>query len=183
MTNLEQLHNLLSQQRPSMWESLPDLDLYMDQILTYMQRQYIASRKEDQLTSSMINNYIKEGLLARASGKKYSREHLAHLTAISMLKQVLSVKDTGFLVKSSAGELPAEDFYTHFLSLLDERMTDTLKVIPSENDSKLITDAALRLAIESYVSKLACERLLDMLRPESEKEKGRQKEKKLSKDE
>ena len=191
MSSLEQIKQLLSQQRPSKWEQLPDLELYMDQVLTYMQRQYVASRKEDQLTSSMINNYIKEGLLARANGKKYSKEHLAHLTAISMMKQVLSVKDTGFLVKQSAGDLPPEDFYTLFLSILDGQMLAALGVIPQDDDERLLTEAALRLAVESYVSRLACERLLDLLRPgnekekekEKDKEKSRQKEKKASKDE
>ncbi len=173
MENLEQLRELLTQQRPAPWDSLPDLELYMDQVLTYMPRQYGVSRKEERLTSSMVNNYIKEGLLPRANGKKYSKEHLAYLTVISMLKQVLSVKDTGFLISQLADNATAEEFYRRFASALDEEMNDTAGVIPGELSREKLTEAAMKLAVESYVSKLACERLLDMLSPPAQEKKAK----------
>ncbi|MGI5900096.1 MAG: DUF1836 domain-containing protein [Christensenellales bacterium] len=173
MENLEQLRELLTSQRPTPWNSLPDLELYMDQVLTYMPRQYGASRKEERLTSSMVNNYIKEGLLPRANGKKYSKEHLAYLTVISMLKQVLSVKDTGFLVGQLASDVGPEEFYQRFASALDAEMSDTAGLIPDELSREKLTEAAMKLAVESYVSKLACERLLDMLSPPSQEKKAK----------
>ncbi|MFA7206355.1 MAG: DUF1836 domain-containing protein, partial [Saccharofermentanales bacterium] len=56
------------------WEALPDLDLYMDQVLTYMDRQLSLFQKDEEnklLTSSMINNYVKDGLIPRPEKKKY----------------------------------------------------------------------------------------------------------------
>ena len=69
-------------------EDIPNIDLYMDQVLTYMHRQLsLFERSEDNplLTSSMINNYVKSGVLERPEKKKYSKNHLATLMVICML--------------------------------------------------------------------------------------------------
>ena len=91
---LGQLKQKLATERPVKWSEFPDIGLYKDQVLSYMYRQLINFEEGGQLTSAMVNNYIKDGLLPRADGKKYSREHLAGLTRVP-LKQVLSV-NTGF---------------------------------------------------------------------------------------
>ena len=114
MEELEELKNRLEQQRPAPWEALPDLNLYMDQVIGYMPRQLIRYGEEEWLTSAMVNNYIKDGLLPRAEGKRYSRTHLAYLTAICALKQVLPVKDAGMLVGEHTGE-GAQAMYARLL--------------------------------------------------------------------
>ncbi|MBS1327819.1 MAG: DUF1836 domain-containing protein [Oscillospiraceae bacterium] len=80
---------------PTPWERLPELDLYMDQVITLMGKQLELFQvgEERLLTSSMINNYVKGGVLPRPSQKKYSRDHLAMLTMICMLKSVLSLPE------------------------------------------------------------------------------------------
>ena len=77
---LEGLDGLEAPQLPS-WESLPQLDLYMDQVMVLMER-YLAlfsDGKDKLITPSMINNYVKLGLIPPPVKKKYSREHLARL--------------------------------------------------------------------------------------------------------
>ena len=86
MSDLTDLQERLRTQRPVEWEQLPDFALYMDQVLSYMDRQFIRFDEDDTLTAAMVNNYTKSGLVPRAEGKKYSREHLAYLTAICILK-------------------------------------------------------------------------------------------------
>ena len=98
MEELQELKNRMENQRPAPWEALPDLSLYMDQVIGYMPRQLIQYGEGERLTSAMVNNYIKDGLMPRAEGKRYARPHLAYLTAICALKQVLPVKDAGLLV-------------------------------------------------------------------------------------
>ena len=168
MQELDQLKEALCKQRPVDWEELPDLDLYMDQVITYMPRQQIVPGADDQLTSSMINNYIKEGLLKRTKGKKYSREHLAYLTAICMLKRVLSVKDTNLLLKREIGDGAIEAFYEKYLDVLDASVKTAAGQLPETPDAEALSDAALRFAVASYANKLACERILDLLRAETE---------------
>ena len=93
MEELAQLKQQLTEQRPDSWDDLPDIPLYMDQVVGYLARQMVNTGEGDALTSAMINNYIKDGLVERANGKKYGQEHLAYLTAIAALKQVMSVRE------------------------------------------------------------------------------------------
>ncbi|MBO5728108.1 MAG: DUF1836 domain-containing protein, partial [Oscillospiraceae bacterium] len=102
MEELKQLKQRLEKERPVTWEELPDLALYMDQVISYMPRQLINYKEDDLLTSAMVNNYIKDGLVPRAEGKRYGQVHLGYLTAVCALKKVLSVRDTGALI--AAGE-------------------------------------------------------------------------------
>ena len=59
----------------------------MDQIISYLPRQLIHFDDSEALTSAMVNNYIKEGLVPRASGKRYGPIHLGYLTAVCALKR------------------------------------------------------------------------------------------------
>ena len=115
MQDLEHLQDRLRQQRPVPWDQLPDFALYMDQVLSYMDRQVIRFDEGDTLTAAMINNYTKSGLVPRAEGKKYNREHLAYLTAICILKQVLAAKDIDLLIRESIqGQNHVEQGYFDF---------------------------------------------------------------------
>ena len=102
MEELLDLKRRLEQERPADWRELPDIALYMDQIISYLPRQLIHFDDSEALTSAMVNNYIKEGLVPRAAGKRYGPIHLGYLTAVCALKKVLSVRDMGILI--AAGE-------------------------------------------------------------------------------
>ena len=160
---LVQLKQKLASERPVEWDEFPDIGLYKDQVLSYMFRQLINFEEGGQLTSAMVNNYIKDGLLPRADGKKYSRAHLAGLTEICLLKQVLSVKDTGFLLKHVQKGRDHEAFYMDFIEILDEALNYTAGKLDTEWDLEALPDIALRLAISSYCDKLACERLISIM--------------------
>ena len=115
MEELLDLKRRLEQERPAAWNELPDISLYMDQIISYMPRQLIHFDDRDALTSAMVNNYIKDGLVPRAEGKRYAPVHLAYLTAVCALKKVLSVRDISNLIHS--GEelgMDAEAMYGYF---------------------------------------------------------------------
>ena len=141
MEEIRTLQERLEQERPAEWDALPDIGLYMDQLISYMPRQLIHYGEGEALTSAMVNNYIKDGALPRADGKRYSRTHLAYLTAICALKQVLSVKDAGALLAAAREGREPEGLYELFRQELDRA-----------------------LALRSYADKLACERVLEILR-------------------
>ena len=101
MKEVSNLKERLREQRPASWETLPDIPLYMDQVLSLMSRQTIRFGEEDALTAAMVNNYIKDGVVPRAEGKRYHAEHLAYLTMVCVLKQVLAVKDAALLTGSA----------------------------------------------------------------------------------
>ena len=78
-------------------EDIPNIDLYMDQVLTFMDRKLrsaVRPQTEDRiLTKTMINNYAKNHLLPAPDKKKYSKEHLYVLTFIYYFKNLLSISD------------------------------------------------------------------------------------------
>ena len=166
MEELLDLKRRLEQDRPAAWNELPDISLYMDQIISYMPRQLIHFDDRDALTSAMVNNYIKDGLVPRAEGKRYAPVHLAYLTAVCALKKVLSVRDISNLIH--AGEeigMDAEAMYGYFLRKLDKALTDTADTIDPDAEQMELAKLALTLALQSYAYQLACARILDILEP------------------
>ena len=82
MDELQDLKNRMERERPAPWNELPDIALYMDQLISYMPRQLIRFDQSAPLTPAMVNNYIKDGLVPRAEGKRYGPIHLGYLTAV-----------------------------------------------------------------------------------------------------
>ena len=77
-------------------EDIPNIDLYMDQVTTFMEAQLAHSKryKDDKiLTKTMINNYAKNNLLPSPEKKRYSKEHLLVLIFIYYFKNILSIND------------------------------------------------------------------------------------------
>ena len=86
------------------WELLPDIGLYMDQVVTLMDRTFSPALPKGEMTKSMVNNYVKVGLIPRPVGKKYDREHLAMLLMICVLKQALSMESISQILLNLCGE-------------------------------------------------------------------------------
>lgn len=77
-------------------EDFPNIDLYMDQVTTFMESQLATSKRypEDKiLTKTMINNYAKNDLLPSPEKKRYSKEHMLLLIFIYYFKNILSISD------------------------------------------------------------------------------------------
>lgn len=168
----------LQDRRPGNWDQLPDIGLYMDQVLTYVDRQLSLYRRSDQehvLTPAMINNYIKDSLLPRAEMKKYAPNHLAILTMIGALKQVLSMQDLQVLLGGLAGPDQARAFYLRFLNGQNRVVSETAGQVSQQAALKLenltdneqvdqqLRDLALDLAIEARVRILISEQILELL--------------------
>lgn len=175
MEELEELKRRLEEERPMVWDSFPDIGLYMDQVISYVSRQLISYDGGEALTPAMVNNYIKDGLLPRADGKKYSKTHLGYLTAICALKQVLSVRDTRTLLEiGSAGRDP-EKLYAAFYQELSLALDCTAEVLDPDLSQEDLPRLALRLALRSYADKLACQRILSLIASQEEKPERRKK--------
>ncbi len=77
-------------------DTIPNIDLYMDQVTTFMDERLSASKRsadDKTLTKTMINNYTKGRILPPPDKKKYSKEHMLLLTFIYYFKSVLSISD------------------------------------------------------------------------------------------
>ena len=163
MEELAELKRQLSEQRPDGWDKLPDIPLYMDQVVGYLARQLVSVGDGDALTSAMINNYIKDGLVERAHGKKYGQEHLAYLTAISALKQVMSVREMKVLTTVGREMRAPQRQYEYFCQYLGQAMTEAADRLDEDTSDHDLPKLVLDLAMRSYAYGLACHRALAIL--------------------
>lgn len=102
-----QIFEAIGQYAPVPWELIPDLGLYMDQVITFITRMYeplYGEAASGYLSPSMINNYVKCRLLPHPEGKKYSREQIALLAMIVALKQVATMEDIRAMLTLPEGE-------------------------------------------------------------------------------
>ena len=77
------------------WAEIPNINLYLDQVLLYVNQVCapISPNKDKGLTASMVNNYVKNGYLTKPDKKKYQRQQIARLIAITTLKSVFSIQE------------------------------------------------------------------------------------------
>ena len=184
MNDLTDLQTRLREHRPVDWDQLPDFSLYMDQVLSYMDRQIIHFDGDDGLTAAMVNNYTKSGLAPRAEGKKYGREHLAYFTAICVLKRVMSTRDMDLLIREELQDRPVRDGYAAFRQSLDKALNITADELAARTgdgdpDDPALADAAIHFSLLSYAAGVAGSRCVARLRerkgpePKGKKEKER----------
>ena len=179
--NTEQARDLLAEwarqgqeAAPPAWEELPGIPLYMDQVILYLGESLELFQREGSslLTSSMINNYVKTGLIPHLDKKKYTKEHLAGLMAVCMLKQVLPIQDIKTLF--SGGMDPHT--YALFRQAHTEALAETCRSLEETCASGAdLKQAALLLAAEANAKRAAAQRILSLLgeeAPKKPKEKG-----------
>ena len=92
----------MTQFRCPRWEQLPGIALYMDQVTGYLNEVFAPlcpPGEEKLLTKAMVNNYVKQKVMAPPTNKKYGRTHVAQLLVICALKQVLSIQEVAQLIR------------------------------------------------------------------------------------
>jgi len=109
-------------QRLPRWDELPDFDLYMDQVLALIAK-YLGEYPvydDKALTASMVNNYVKMGVMPAPVKKKYSRAHLAHLIIICIMKSALPIASIRQIIRHEVVTDKEEAFYNQFCSLYEQ---------------------------------------------------------------
>ena len=105
------------------WDKLPDFGLYMDQMITFVNRSFPGTEGRLDLTASMINNYVKAGIIEKPSGKKYSRDALAQLLMVVQLKLTTPMELIKILLHPQDGR-ETKDLYTQFRQFQDQMISE-----------------------------------------------------------
>ena len=158
------------------WDQLPDIGLYMDQVVAILERQsgqYLQGEDVKAITPSMINNYVKDGIIKRPVMKKYGREHLADLLILNSAKQVLPISDIAVLLRHMEDEVSTGEKYSYYRALQQEacegvaaRMRQALDNVGTECDERQLFIFASRLVLEANLLTSAAKMLLrDVMRP------------------
>ena len=165
---------------------IPNIDLYMDQVTTFMDTQLSSTRRYDEdkiLTKTMINNYAKNNLLPPPVKKKYSKEHVLVMIFIYYFKNILSIKDIETLLSPITDKYFKDDngmdmtfIYNEVLELEKSRISVVTKDIarslkdagecfadaPKEDRDYLQLFAFIcSLSFDIYVKKLLMQKLID----------------------
>ncbi len=150
--------------QPPDWDTLPDLGLYMDQVVTYVERQLAPllpeKPTEKAITAAMVNNYVKQGIVPRPSGKKYDREHVAALLILCALKSVLPMDAIRRLLPNEAQGIRA--CYEAFCAQYPAGLRRVSQALNKGEAS------ALDCAIQASAQRMAAEALLAQKKPENE---------------
>lgn len=182
-------------------EDIPNIELYMDQVTTFMDAQLDSSKRHEDdkiLTKTMINNYTKNNLLPPPEKKKYSKEHVLTLIFIYYFKSILSISDIQGILNPITDkyfgkdeQYNLEDIYKevfgleyqetkHIMHDLSKKFSTALQTFPdaNEEDAEMLRRFSFicMLSYDVYVKKTIIEKLIDQTtstnqKPKTEKKK------------
>ena len=170
-------------------EDIPNIDLYMDQVTTFMDSQLATSKRHENdkiLTKTMINNYAKNDLLPPPEKKKYSKEHVLTLIFIYYFKSILSISDIQSILNpitekyfgKTGEDLSLEDIYKEVFGLEHQETQNIIKDLAKKFNTSMKTfedvddaDAELlrtfsficMLSYDVYLKKTIIERIVDQM--------------------
>lgn len=177
-------------------EEIPNIDLYMDQVTTFMDEHFSSTKRytEDKiLTKTMINNYTKNNLLPPSVKKKYSREHMLLLILIYYFKNILSIKDIETVLEplrekyfSTDSALQLSDIYREVCEMEKSRIEpmkasvreaygksqSSFENVPNgeEKDKLQLFTFICSLSFDVYLKKMMIEKIVDELASKDKKE-------------
>lgn len=159
------------------WDELPDLELYMDQVVALVTR-YLdilpqANMKDAVITPSTINNYVRMKVMPAPVRKKYTKVHLAYLILICLLKQSLTLAEIQIILPVDLPEDEARTIYDSFVSQIHD--TSRLFIDQVKAEAKGVLDPAstageaetaeglmLTTAVSSVLYRLLATKLLNL---------------------
>ena len=166
---------------PASWDALPSLELYMDQVITLINREIdlFLTEKDRGITPSMINNYVKAGALPRPEQKKYNREHLATLFLICLLKAEFSIQEIRDLIGVLSENIETKTLYEEVARSHAAYLKESAARV---GDVDTMSDAArcrlaIELAAEANAKRVIAAKLLSSVSLPDEKDKDKKKKK------
>lgn len=100
------------------WREIPDVGLYLDQTIKYINR-HLAPLGCMEITSSMVSNYVKKGYIASPVRKQYDADQIAHLFFIAIAKNVLSMENIARLFRMQQAHYDSQTAYDYFCDELE----------------------------------------------------------------
>lgn len=144
------------------YAELPDLDFYMDQIVALTEKHlYLLSYEGGQkfITPSMINNYVKLGIIPPPKKKRYSKEHICYLFIICTLKAVIPIQSIADLIKMQTRNKSIFELYDIFCEAFENMLKQANlvygEIINETDDSEdALAKLSLFMAIHSGTTRL-----------------------------
>ena len=168
-TEIEQ--GLTNYSLPS-WEALPDIELYMDQVVSVVTKHLDVPGTTNffnrPVTSSMINNYVKLGIIPAPNKKKYSRIHLAYLLIVCTLKQTLDMSTIQQIIPVNLDENDVKKTYDSFVKNQNtafnyvfsqtRAVADPIFTLEGDNQDRM-NDLIMQVSVSANLFKLLTEKI------------------------
>ncbi|MBQ9770133.1 MAG: DUF1836 domain-containing protein [Clostridia bacterium] len=169
----------LSEFRMPRHHELPDIDCYMDQVISIMEKHLdiLSSGGSKFITPAMINNYVKLGLIPPPIKKRYTREHLCYLYIICSLKSVIAIPAISELIGVLTRSRPILEVYDLFCEAYENmlrRAAETAQEMlsetgdPEEGLSKLSLFMAVNAATTQLIATGTLSGIAEDEEPEAE---------------
>lgn len=176
LTWTEEMH---AYQTPT-WDSLPQIPLYLDQVVGFLESQLqglLLDEEEKTITPSMVNNYVKKGVIPPPVKKKYDSGHLARLLSIYPIKQILPINQIAKFLNHFVTEENTREVLEQYRERQDEalhgvaqRLTEELAGAENDELETLLRDLVLDFVLQANAMRMAAECIIAAL---PEKRKGK----------
>lgn len=173
---LQRWENYLNNYKLPAWKELPDIGLYMDQVIAllgqYLDFIPVEDQKNKPVTPTTINNYVRLKVMPAPEKRKYYRIHIAYLIMIFTLKQGTSINGIQQLLPITADEEEVRKFYTHYIERLQDialfytaqTRTAAVEILGDPGEQEPREDAVEHFIIQSILmsgfSRILAEKLL-----------------------
>jgi hypothetical protein len=146
------------------WSELPDIDLYMDQVVSLIVKNTsVFSEDDDQraITKTMINNYVKLKLIKPPKNKRYDRVHLAYFMVVAILKRFMSLTEIAEGIKQVKAVYTTQQAYDLFCEIFELSLRSAFdESFEGVKISSLPDDIAIYHAVTSAYSNMLYARYL-----------------------
>ena len=160
------------------WEQIPTLGLYMDQVVTVIEQvlsPLIGFEGEACITPSMINNYVKLGMVQKPDKKKYSRDHIASLIVITILKQSTAIGDIRLGIDTALKNGDKKICYDSFCDYVEKAVRIVAQSVVSTDDMVSLQfsfnpeHTMITAAVCSFATKIITAKMLSIIREDNDK--------------
>ncbi len=173
---LRRWEKYLEEFRLPSWEEIPDIGLYMEQVIILLKGylDYLPPEIKDEqiITAATINNYVRTKIMPEPVKKKYYREHIAYLVMICTMKQILPIAVISKIIPMNIPREEVEKTYARYserhsftkryflkqIRLVAGPILDHEEVL--DESAEDTNDLILTCTISAGLSKLLAEKLL-----------------------
>ncbi|MCI8828551.1 MAG: DUF1836 domain-containing protein [Ruminiclostridium sp.] len=168
--------NYLNNYKLPAWKELPDIGLYMDQVIAllgqYLDFIPVEDQKDKPVTSTTINNYVRLKVMPAPEKRKYYRIHIAYMIMIFTLKQGTSISSLQKLLPAGGDEEEVRSFYTSYIQRVQQvgnfytaqtrAAAQSILNAQGEEEGGAVEDFILQSVLMSGFSQILGEKLLNL---------------------
>ena len=142
-------------------KELPQIDLYMDQVIIllngYLRMIKDENGENEQITKNMINNYVKMKVVPAPIKKKYSKTHIAYLVIVCVMKQIYSISMIKNMLPDFDDEQGIIKTYNCFVRSFKKAVNEDIGGMINEIDEE---NGVLELSSKAIALKLLAEKVI-----------------------